>query len=76
MLNQKFLEFVSLEFSAQLQYEAILLLPPLIPIVDAFEDALHHVNLRPLSQWLDVFAKVEGTTELIQNGCQVLAWGL
>ena len=45
MLNQEFLEFVSLELSAQLQDQAILLLPPLIPIVDAFEDALHDVNL-------------------------------
>ena len=44
MLDQKFLKFVSLELSAQLQDEAILLLPRLIPIVDAFEDALHDIN--------------------------------
>lgn len=43
MLDQKFLKFVSLELSAQLQDEAILLLPRLIPIVDAFEDALHDI---------------------------------
>ena len=43
MLDQKFLKFVSLELSAQLQDEAVLLLPRLIPIVDAFEDALHDI---------------------------------
>ena len=43
MLDQKFLKFVSLELSAQLQDEAVLLLSRLIPIVDAFEDALHDI---------------------------------
>ena len=44
MLDQKFLKFVPLELSAQIQDEAILLLLRLIPIVDALEDALHDIN--------------------------------
>ena len=45
MLNEEFLELVPLELTAQLQDEAILLLPRLVPLIDAFEDALHDVDL-------------------------------
>jgi hypothetical protein len=72
VLNEEFLELVPLELPAQLQYEPVLLLPGLVPRVDALEDALHDIDLGALFQGLDVLAKVEGPTELAQKGGQVL----
>jgi len=72
MLDEEFLELVPLELPAQLQYDPVLLLPRLIPRVDALEDALHDVDLGALCQGLDVQAKVEGPTELAQKGGEVL----